>query len=176
MSPIVPSWMRSRKQPPVAIALRVGDDEPQVGLDHLLLGLELPSLDPLRQRELLRPRQQRDPADALEEELESVGRRVGREPERRRGLPRLGAVGRLSRWSGRLRRDVIDQLDLAPFEEAVQLLDIGLVEVELGDCRRYLSIGQGAEMPATGDERPDLFEACELWTRHRQLPTSRYPL
>ena len=158
--------MRSRKgRPLVAIVLGVGDDEPQVGLDHLLLGVEFPSLDPLRQRELLRPRQQRDLADALEEELESVGGRVRREVERRRGLPGLGLVA-ASRRSGLLRRGVIDQLDLAPLEEAVQLLDVGLVEVELGDCRRYLTIGQRAELPAAGDQRPDLFEFCKLWTRH----------
>jgi hypothetical protein len=49
----------------------------------------------------------------------------------------------------------------------VQLLDIGLVEVELGDCRRHLTIGERAELPAAGDQRPDLFEFCELWARHQ---------
>ena len=65
-----------------------------------------------------------------------------------------------------MRRGVIDQLDLAPLEEAVQLLDVGLVEVEVGDCRRYLTMGQRAELPAAGDQRPDLFEFCKLWTRY----------
>jgi hypothetical protein len=71
-----------------------------------------------------------------------------------------------SRRSYVLRRGVIDQLDLVPLEEAVQLLDVGLVEVELGDCRRYLTIGQRAELPAAGDQRPDLFEFCKLWARY----------
>jgi hypothetical protein len=65
-----------------------------------------------------------------------------------------------------LRRGVIDQLDLAPLEDAVQLPGVGLVEVELGDGRRYLNIGQRAELPSAGDQRPDPFEFCELWARY----------
>ena len=148
----------------VAIVLGVGDDEPQVGLDHLLLGVEFPSLDPLRQRKLLRSRKQRDLADALEEELKGVGRRVRREVARR-GLPGASLVAASCR-GGLLWRGVIDQLDLAPLEEAVQLLDVPLVEVELGDRRRYLTIGQRAALLAACDQRPYLFEFCKLWTRH----------
>jgi hypothetical protein len=75
----------------------------------------------------------------------------------------MGPVGRGSCLLG---RGVIDQLDLTPLEEAVQLLDIGLVEVELGDGRRYLTISQRAELPSAGDQRPDLFEFCKPWARY----------
>src|SRR3712207_9528869 len=39
-------------QPAPQVALGDGDDQPEVGLDHLLLGHEVPALDALRQRHL----------------------------------------------------------------------------------------------------------------------------
>ena len=54
--------------------------------------------------------------------------------------PRLsGARSTCLRRGGR-RVDVLDELDLGLLEEAVQLLDVGLVQVELGGGRRYLRV------------------------------------
>ena len=48
--------------------------------------------------------------------------------------PRLsGARSSCAAASGRV--DLLDQLDLGLLEEAVQLLDVGLVEVDLRDAR-----------------------------------------
>ena len=123
------------RQALVAVVLRDRDDEPQVGLDHLLLGVEVAALDALGEVDLLLRGQQAHLADVLEEELQRVGRHVRLEVERRVRLAPAALVRRalhLRRRRGR-RVDVLDELDLGALEEAVQLLEVGLVHVELGD-------------------------------------------
>src|SRR5581483_57682 len=57
------------RQALVAVVLGDRDDESQVGLDHLLLGVEVATLDALGQVDLLLRGQQADLADVLEEQL-----------------------------------------------------------------------------------------------------------
>ena len=56
-----------------AVALGDRDDEPEVRLDHLLLGVLVAGLDALGEVDLVCGGEQRDPADVLEEELQRVG-------------------------------------------------------------------------------------------------------
>src|SRR5690348_5994710 len=49
------------------VPARLSDDEPKVRIDHPLLGLEVATLDPLRQLDLLRCRQQRVDASLPQE-------------------------------------------------------------------------------------------------------------
>src|SRR3954466_9493631 len=97
--------------------------------------------------------QQAHLADVLEEQLERVGRHV--RPQVQRGLlgPAAAAlVGRalhlVAGCDGRV--DLLDQLDLLRLEEAVELLEVGLVEVEL--LRRLLDLGMSehAELLSLG--------------------------
>ena len=44
----------------------------------------------------------------------------------------------------------------------MQLLDVGLVEVELGDGGRDLGVGEHAELLAAVDEALDLFEFLQV--------------
>src|SRR5689334_13375097 len=57
----------------VAVVLRDGDDEPQVGLDHLLLGVEIATLDALGEIDFLLRREEPDLADVLQEQLKGIG-------------------------------------------------------------------------------------------------------
>src|SRR5215213_8309481 len=66
------------RQSLVPVALRDRDDEPEVRLDHRLLGRVVATLDPLGELHLLRGREQVDPADVLEEELQRVRRDLAR--------------------------------------------------------------------------------------------------
>ena len=91
-------------KPLVAVVLRDRDHEPEVGLDHRLLRDEVAALDPLRERHLLRRRQQRVAPGLAQEQLQRVGRRLG---------GRDGEWGRL----GRARR--VDHLD-SPLVELAQ--------------------------------------------------------
>src|SRR5262249_6262561 len=59
-------------EPLVAVVLRDRDDEAEVGLDHLLLGVEVTALDPLREVDLLLGREEADLADVLQEQLKGV--------------------------------------------------------------------------------------------------------
>ena len=88
----------------------------------------------------------------------------GLEVERRLGLAALPLVRRALDLvgGGRGRVDVLDQLDLGLLEEAVQLLDVGLVEVELGDRRRDLGEGEDAGLRALGEQALDLFEFLQF--------------
>ena len=147
------------RQALVAVVLGDRDDQAQVGLDHLLLGVEVAALDPLGQVDLLLRGQQPHLADVLEEQLQGVGRHVRLEVERGLGLAPAALVGRALHLGGRRRRvDLLDELDLGLLEEAVQLLDVGLVEVQLGDGGGDLGVREHADLLALVDEALDLFE------------------
>ncbi len=154
------------RQPLVAVVLRDRHDQAQVGLHHLLLGGQIAAPDPLGKVDLLLRRQQPHLADALEEQLQRVGRHVRLEIER--SLAAGALLGRAldvqARRTGRV--DVLDQLDLTALEEAVQLLDVGVVEVELGRGGRNLGVGQHADLLAACDQTLDLFKLLQFHYRH----------
>ena len=66
------------------------------------------------------------------------------------------------RAGGGGRVDVLDQLDLGALEEAVQLLDVGFVHVELGDRSLDLGVAEHADLLALGDQSLDLFELLQF--------------
>ena len=66
------------------------------------------------------------------------------------------ALGRLRPFalSGLQRRvDVLDKLDAGLFEMAVEVLDVGLVEVDLGNGRGDVTASQYAKPLTLGDQR-----------------------
>ena len=161
----MPSWIRSRNgQALVAVVLRDRDDQPQVGLDHLLLGVEVAALDPLGEVDLLLGRQQAHLADVLEEQLQRVGRHVRLEVERRFRFAPAPLVGRALqlRRGGDRRIDVLDELDLRPLEEAVELFDVRLVQVELGHRLGYLRVGEDPDLLPLGHQALDLIQLLQL--------------
>ena len=111
------------RQALVAVVLGDRDDEPQVRLDHALLGLHVAALDALRELDLLRGGQELVPAGFAQEELERVGRRLHRRGDRRDDL--------------RLRRGLLDDLDRALVELTEQRVVLQLGElVRVGQLRK----------------------------------------
>jgi hypothetical protein len=64
--------------------------------------------------------------------------------------PRLSGRALDLRAGRRRRVDVLDELDLGALEEAVQLLHVGLVHVELGHGALNLGVGEHADLLALG--------------------------
>src|SRR3954447_9880114 len=152
------------RQALVAVVLGDRDHQAQVGLDHLLLGVEVAALDLAREVDLLLGRQQPHLADVLQEELKGVGRHVRLEVDRRLGLAAAALVGRaldLRRGDGRV--DLLDDLDLGPLEEAVELLDVRLVEVDLGDGGLDLGERQDADLLPLEQQSLDLFKLLQIY-------------
>jgi hypothetical protein len=83
----------------------------------------LTALDPLRELDLLRGREQRDLADVLEEELERIGRDL-----------RLGLRLRL----GLLRLVGMDDGDLGLLERCVEIVELCRLELQLVEGEREL--------------------------------------
>ncbi len=144
----------------VSVVLGDRDHEAQVRLDHLLLGVEVPALDALRQVDLLLRREQPDLSDVLQEELKGVGGHVGLQLDLRLRLATatlpVGCPLLLRRESGRI--DSLHQFDLRLLEEAVEILDVALVEIDLSQRRRDLGIGQDAGLLALRNEELDLLK------------------
>ena len=95
------------------VLLRDRDDEPEVRVDHPVLGGEVAALDPLGEVDLLGGRQQPVAADLVEEELQRVGGRRGERGVVERGGLRVAAAvvaqvdrraSRSARRAGRCRR------------------------------------------------------------------------
>src|SRR4051794_38632373 len=151
-------------KPLVAVVLRDRDHEAQVRLDHLLLGVEVAALDALGEVDLLLGREQAHLADVLQEELKGIGRHVRLQVDRRLRLaaPALAVRGALdlSRRDGRI--DLLDEFDLRLLEEPVEILDVGLVEVDLGERQRDLRVGQHARRRALGNEELYLLEFLQF--------------
>ena len=126
------------RQPLISIVLGDRNDQAQIRLDHLPLGVEVTTLDPLRQTDLLLRRQQTHLADVLQEQLKGIGRHVRLQIQRglRLAPPTLLRRPLELRRSGQRRIDLLDQLDRRPLQEAVQLFDVCLVQIELARPRR----------------------------------------
>ena len=79
------------------------------------------------------------------------------------GLRRPRLSGARSRSAAAQRRvELLDELDLGALEEAVKLLDISLVEVQLRHRAGDLGEGQDAELLTARDEALDLFEFLQF--------------
>jgi hypothetical protein len=132
----------------VALVL-LGDrhDETEVRVDHQVLRLLVPALDPLRELDLLLRRQQRVAAGFVEEELERVCRRDGEVAVDIDGVVGFGT------------RAVVGELDAALLEVRLERLDFLVCEVvllrELGDRGEV----QAALLLASRDQRLDLVGA-----------------
>ena len=78
--------------------------------------------------------------------------------------------GRACPWRARtrllgalLRRvDVLDQLDAGLLEVAVEVLDVGLVELDLGHGRGDVAVGEHAELLTLGDQRLYFFKLLKF--------------
>ena len=79
------------------------------------------------------------------------------------GLRRAALVGGALEVGRRDRRvELLDELDLSALEEAVKLLDIRLVEVELRNRAGDLGVGQDAQLLTARYEAFDLFEFLQV--------------
>ena len=171
----MPSWIRSRNgQALVAVVLGDRDDEAEVRLDHLLLRVEVAALDPLREVDLLLGGEQADLADVLEEQLQRVRRHVRLQVERGRLAPlaalRLGALGVRRRSLGGI--DVVDHLHALALQVPVELLDVALVDLDLGQRLGDLAVGDHAHGLTLGDEVLDLLELLKFRDQHRLAASS----
>jgi len=93
------------------------DDEPQVRGHHLLFRRRVPALDPHRELDLLRSRQQRHLADVLEEELQGVRRDlVGPGDEVELGVVDIPLV------DVRLRDVLVELFELVPVRTPVEIV------------------------------------------------------
>src|SRR5215217_1967849 len=150
------------RQPLVAVVLRDRDDQAQVGLDHLLLRVEVAALDALGEVDFLLRCEQSDLADVLQEELKGVGRHVGGEVQRRLRLRPAALVGRALLLRGERGIDLLDELDLRLLQEGVEILDVGLVEVDLLHRDGDLGERQDADLLALEDQALHLFEFLQI--------------
>ena len=78
---------------------------------------------------------------------------------RRPGLIR-GALGR--RCRGQRRVELLDELDLHALEEAVELFDVRLVEIQLADRPGNLAVRQNTELLPAIDQRLDLIKLLKI--------------
>src|SRR5204863_5200240 len=67
---------------------------------------------------------------------------------------------------GDRRVDVLDQLDLGLLQELVKVLDVGLVQVNLGQRGGHFREGQHARLRALRDEELYLLEFLQFRYRH----------
>src|SRR4051794_34435612 len=158
----------------VAVVLGDRDDQTEVGLDHLLLRVEVTALDALRELDLLGGGEQADLADVLEEQLQGIGGHVRLQVERLLALAAALAVGALVLGGGLLSRvQVLDQLDADLLEVSVQVLDVRLVELYLGHSSGDVAEGEDAQLLATSDQRLYFFKFLDLSYEHS--PTLSVP-
>jgi hypothetical protein len=123
------------RQALVAVVLRDRDDEPQVRLDHLLLGGHVALLDPLRELDLVGGGQQRMAPDLAQEQLQGVRGRLDGRLERILGRLRRRGLGRRLRG-----RPPVDDLDAAFLELAEQALEVLRLDLELLDGLHELGV------------------------------------
>ena len=133
------------RQALVAVVLRDRDDEPQVGLDHPLLGERVVGLDPLRELDLLGGGQQRMATGLAQEELQRVGGRLPGDLQRLRRRLRLG--DRLA-----VLVDVQDHVDRAGLELAVDGVGLERIAVERLEHLVQLRLAQIAALLGRVDQ------------------------
>ena len=151
------------RQPLVSIVLRDRDDEAQVGLDHLLLGVEIAALDPLGETDLLLRCQQTHLGDVLHQQLKGIGRHVRLQIERRLRLAPPALLRRALKLRRSERRiDLLDQLDRRPLQKAVQLFDVCLVQIELRDRPGNLGESQDPELPSAIHQPLELIKLLKI--------------
>ena len=126
------------------VALRDRDDQPQVRVDHLLLGLEVAALDALGELDLLLRREQRIAADLAHEELDRVRGRHGEVAVHVRRGPGAGAPA------------VVAQPDPAALDLLVEVLDLLVVELERLDEPVHLGVLEARMLLAAVEERLQL--------------------
>src|SRR4051794_22512289 len=153
------------RQAAAEVALGDRDDEAQVGLDHLLLGVQVAALDALRERDLAVGGQQLHAADRPQVEAQRVERGLDREVAlrlaRRVSSLSLGPAPRrleASAFGGRepaVRADDVDPLALEP---GMQLCDLLLRDLHLFQRGGDLLEGQEPALLAFGDERTELVD------------------
>jgi hypothetical protein len=155
------------RQAAAEVALGDRDDQPQVGLDHRLLGGHVAALDALGERHLLLGGQQRDAADRPQVEPQRVQRRLDGEVDlrllagfgRRRWRLALGGDGFGAAALGRdglaVRRDDRDPLLI---EMRVELRQLLLRDLDLFERGGDLLDGEEPALLPFVDERSELVE------------------
>ena len=84
-----------------------------------------------------------------------------------RRRPRLPVSAGSASAGVRLGRvDVLDQLDPLPLDVAVEVLDVGLVEVDLGHRGGDVAEGEHAELLTLGDQALYLFKLLKFCYQH----------
>jgi hypothetical protein len=117
------------------------------------------AFDPLGEINLLLSAQQTHLADLLQEQLQTVGSPLRLEIRRRLAAGAL--LGRtLDHKAGRGGWvDFLDQLDFTALEQAVQLLDVGFLEAELGRRGRDLGVCEHTDLQRADDQTLDLLSS-----------------
>jgi hypothetical protein len=145
------------------ITLRDGDHEPQVGFHHLLLGLQVPSLDPLRERHFALGGEERHAADRPQVQPQRVQARLDREVDLRlaRGIRRLLAIDGAFEPSafGRRRASIrADHVYALLLQIRVELGHLFLGDLDLLQTGGDLLEGQVPPFLPFGDERTKLLD------------------
>ena len=129
------------RQPQAPVALRVRHDEPQVRLDHPILGALVASLDPLGQLDLLDGGEQRALRDVAQEELQRIAR----------GLGDRGRVDRSRRLVGAARG--VEHLDATALGLGVERIEGAFLQIELLDGSGDLAELEGAVVLSLLEQR-----------------------
>jgi hypothetical protein len=147
--------MRSRKAAP-EVRLRDRDDETEVCLRHLALGLHVAALDALREIHLLVRGQELHLPDLSEIEPEGVERRLDREIELRHSLLVFGERGGLVRRM--LVLLALHELDAVVDEVRVEVLDLLLRELDFLEALDDLVVREEALLDSLGYELVQLLD------------------
>ena len=128
----------------VTVVLRDRDDEPEVGLDHALLGIHVAALDPFGELDLLGRGEQLVPARLAKEQLQRVRRRLDRS---RQGDDGLG-VGWLLDDLDRALIELAQNGVLFELRQLVDLRDLG----EVGRAHAPNLLGCFEQLPDVLDQ------------------------
>src|SRR4051812_16359109 len=147
----------------VPVVLGDRHHEPEVGLDHLLLRVQVAALDAAGEINLLLRREQAHLADVLQEQLKGIGGHVRLQVDRRLRLATAALVRRAVLLRCLQRRvELLDKLDLRALEEGVELFDIRFVEIDLLNCEGDLGEREDADLLALQDQALHLFEFLQI--------------